>query len=285
MIQFLRANRVDIIHVNHSNSWRPAEILAAKLIGVPVLTHYHTVNDAPSPFVSLSKAAIAVSEYVAKHSNPPTLKKHVVYNTVDLKRFDAARDIRHELGYSNDHIIVSFLGQIRQIKGVGDFIEMAKRIPNPNARFLIAGECRDPKVFEGAYTEADLTAAFQGDTRMRYLGYLKRVEDLYLSSDIIVVPSRWQEPLGLINLEAGACRKPVVATRVGGIPEVVEDGVNGYLVEPGNVEELAERVDKLIADQALRASMGQAGRNLVEQNFTARPVREFEALLLSYAGR
>jgi glycosyltransferase involved in cell wall biosynthesis len=168
---------------------------------------------------------------------------------------------------------------------VSDFIAMAKKIDDANARFLIAGECRDPKKFPGSYSERDLDDMAEGDTRIRYIGYVKDVEDVYHTADIVVVPSRWQEPLGLINLEAGACRKPVVATRVGGIPEVVEDGVNGFLVEPGDVAALAARVAELIADPALRMRMGEAGRTRVEQDFTTRPVREFETLLLSYVRR
>ena len=70
---------------------------------------------------------------------------------------------------------------------------------------------------------------------------------------------------------------------MGGIPEVVEDGVNGFLVAPGDVTGLAARVAQLIADPALRIRFGEAGRAGVEQNFTTRPVREFETLLLSFA--
>jgi glycosyltransferase involved in cell wall biosynthesis len=70
---------------------------------------------------------------------------------------------------------------------------------------------------------------------------------------------------------------------VGGIPEVVEDGVNGFLVEPGDVAGLAERVGQLIADPALRIRLGEAGHARVMQNFTVRPVREFEMLLLDSA--
>jgi glycosyltransferase involved in cell wall biosynthesis len=162
---------------------------------------------------------------------------------------------------------------------------MARKIADPNARFLIAGECRDPQKFPGSYSERDLERLAGGDARIRYVGYVKEVENVYHTADIVVVPSRWQEPLGLINLEAGACRRPVVATRVGGIPEVVEDGVNGYLVEPGDVDALAARVATLIADPALRARMGEAGRARVERDFTTRPVREFEALLLGCARR
>jgi glycosyltransferase involved in cell wall biosynthesis len=182
-------------------------------------------------------------------------------------------------------VIVAFLGQIRDIKGVQDFIEMARRIPNPNACFLIAGECRDPKKYPGSYSEQDLHKMAGEDSRIRYIGYVEQVENVYQTADIVVVPSRWQEPLGLINLEAGACRKPVVATNVGGIPEVIEDGVTGFLVEPGDVNGLAERVAHLADDPLMRARMGAAGRARVVQEFTDRPVREFEKLLVQFASR
>ncbi len=285
MMRFLRRHRVDLLHINHSNAWRPAEIWAAILMRVPILTHYHTVNVDPSPAVARSSAIIAVSDYVARHSLPASMARHVVYNPVDLARFDAARNIRGELGFEDHHVLVTFLGQIRDIKGVGDFIEMAKRLPHPDARFLIAGECRDPDKFEGSYSEEGLKAAFGNDDRLRYLGYLERVEDLYRSSDIVVVPSRWQEPLGLINLEAGACRKPVVATRSGGIPEIITDGENGFLVDIGDVDALAERTARLIDDQDLRQRMGEAARARVETDFTTAPVRSLESLYERMGGK
>lgn len=281
--RFFRRERVEVVHVNGSNFWRPAELLAAKLAGIPIIAHYHVINHKPSPAMRWCRAAIAVSRYTAEQSGPPELAKPVIYNPINLARFDSGHSLRSELGLAESDIVVAFLGQIREIKGVADFIAMARNISDPNACFLIAGECRDPQQFPGSYSPADLDRLAEGDSRIRYIGYRKDVENIYHTADIVVVPSRWQEPLGLINLEAGACRKPVVATRVGGIPEVIEDGMNGYLVESGDVESLAARVRTLIADPTLRQKMGGAGRAMVEQNFTRHPVREFEKLLLSYA--
>lgn len=283
--RFFRRERVSLVHVNSSNFWRPAEILAARYLDVPVLAHYHVVNRKPSPAMSWCRAAIAVSRYTAEQSGPPTLEKAVVYNPIDVARFDAGRSLREALGIGTEATIVAFLGQIRDIKGVPDFIAMARAIDDPNARFLIAGECRDPRKFPGSYDESALAAMIGNDSRIRYLGYVHEVENVYQTADIVVVPSRWQEPLGLINLEAGACRKPVVATRVGGIPEVVEEGVNGFLVEPGDVTALAQRVTTLMADPGLRERMGLAGRQRVERYYTGAPVRDFENLILQYARR
>lgn len=281
-LAFFRRERVAVIHVNHSNFWRPAELLAAWVLRIPIVAHYHVVNSRPGPFMKLCRAAVSVSRFTAEHSLPAALERPVIYNTIALERFDAGRSLREELGLAASDVVVSFLGQIREIKGVQDFIAMARRIPAPDARFLIAGECRDPKRFAGSYTPDDLRAMIGGDPRIKYLGYVARVEDVYHTSDVIVMPSRWQEPLGLITLEAGACRKPVVAARVGGIPEAVRDGVNGFLVDPGDVAALQARVEALIGDEGLRRAMGEAGRRQVESEFTTRPVREFEDLLLRF---
>lgn len=279
---FFRREKVQVVHVNHSNFWRPAEIVAAWILRIPIVAHYHVINKQPGPFLKWCRAAIAVSHYTAAQSLPLSLDRPVIYNPIHLARFDSGRSLRSEMGVSNSDVVISFLGQIREIKGVQDFIAMAHKIPNPEARFLIAGKCRDPQKYFGAYSEEDLTRMIGDDTRIRYVGHIKEVENLYQTSDIIVVPSRWQEPLGLINLEAGACYKPVVATRVGGIPEVIHDGVNGYLVEPGDAEALVRRTQQLIDDPAERQRMGAAGRRQVEEKFTTQPVREFERLLLSY---
>ena len=281
-VKFFRQKKIDVIHINSSNFWRPAELLAAWIFRIPVIAHYHVINDEPGPFMKLCRAAISVSQYTAKQSLPIKLKKPVIYNPIDLKRFDSGCTLRKELGIRPEQIVVVFLGQIREIKGVADFINMAHRISNPDVCFLIAGECRDPIKFSGSYTEQNLVDLAAGDTRIRYIGYVKKVENVYHTADIVVVPSRWQEPLGLINLEAGACYKPVVATRVGGIPEVIHDGENGFLVEPEKIEDLVARVDQLINNPNLRNRMGAAGRRLVENKFTTQPVIEFQKLLLSY---
>ncbi len=282
-LRFLRRERVRLVHINHHLFWRPAEVLAAYVLRIPVIAHYHVINDTPAPFLKLCRAAISVSRYTADQSLPDDLEKPVIYNSISLDRFDAGRTLRGDLGLAPDDVVVSFLGQIRDIKGVQDFIAMAHRIRDPRARFLIAGKCRDPKTYPGSYAIADLEAMIGDDRRIRYVDYVERPEDVYHTSDIIVMPSRWQEPLGLINLEAGACRKPVVATRVGGIPEVVEDGVTGYLVEPGDVEGLARRIQELIDNPEQRRRMGEAGRLRVERDFATKTVVGFEDLLLRYA--
>jgi len=273
---FFKRNRVALLHINHANYWRPAEIAAARLLRIPVVTHYHVVIDRPAPFVKFSSLIAAVSEYTAARSEPKNVPKVVIHNSVSLERFDEAADIRQELGLSADDVVVSFVGQIRAIKGIDLFIEMAHRIPGPAVKFLIVGECRDPSKFEGSYTEERLRAEIAGDARIKYVGYRGDVQNIYRSSDIIVMPSRWGEPFGLINIEAGAARKPMVSTRDGGIPEIIRHGENGFLVEREDLEGLIRYTRQLIENEALRRRMGQRAREIVEQRFTGEPVRRLE---------
>ena len=225
-VRLFRQRGVDLLHINGANYWRPAEILAAKLLRIPIVTHYHVVVDKPGPFVKFSDLIVAVSAYTAAASEPRSVPKAVVHNSVVLSRFDQARDIRAELGLSADSVVVSFVGQIRDIKGIDLFIRMAHAIPGTSTRFLIVGECRDPERYPGSYTEDRLRKEIGDDSRIRYVGYRKDVENIYRTSDIVVVPSRGGEPFGLITIEAGACRRPIVAARDGGLPEVICHGEN-----------------------------------------------------------
>jgi L-malate glycosyltransferase len=275
-IRLFRNRRVDLLHINGANYWRPAEILAAKLMRIPVVTHYHVVVDKPGPFVKFSNLIVAVSAYAAAASEPKAAPKVVVHNSVVLTRFDQSRDIRAELGLSTDNVVVSFVGQIRDIKGVDLFIRMAHALPGSSVRFLIVGECRDPERYPGSYTDERLRKEIGDDSRIRYVGYRADVENIFRTSDIVVVPSRGGEPFGLITIEAGACRRPVVATRDGGLPEVVCHGENGFLVGREDLAGLVHHTGLLIADEKLRQRMGARARQIVEERFTEQPVRTLE---------
>jgi glycosyltransferase involved in cell wall biosynthesis len=277
-LRLLKQQRFALIHANHA-FWRPAEVLAAKLMRVPLITHYHLVMEHPGPFVRYSRLIIANSRYTAKASKPEQVPKQVIYNPIELTRFDRGRPIRSELGLKAEATVVLFLGQMKKIKGVDLFLRLAHALSEqrPNAVFLLAGQCKNEP---SSYTEEALRAEIGGHSKIFYLGRYAAVENLYHSADLVVVPSRWDEPFGLVNIEALACRKPVVATRVGGIPEIIDDGVNGFLVERDDFDALLERVLQLVDDPNLRRRMGEAGRTKVEREFTTKPVRELERTYL-----
>jgi glycosyltransferase involved in cell wall biosynthesis len=230
----------------------------------------------PGPFVKYSDLIVAVSGFTAEASQPKSVPKAIVHNCVVLARFDQAHDIRDELDLSPDDVVVTFVGQIRDIKGIDLFIRMAHAIPGISIKFLIVGECRDPDKFPGSYTEERLRSEIGGDSRIKYVGYRTDVENVYRASDVVVMPSRGGEPFGLITIEAGASRRPVVATRDGGVPEVIRHGENGFLVDREDLVGLVHHAMLLIGDQELRQRMGERARQIVEDRFTERPVRDLE---------
>jgi glycosyltransferase involved in cell wall biosynthesis len=94
------------------------------------------------------------------------------------------------------------------------------------------------------------------------------VQSILAASDVFVFPSVWDEALGYVLLEAMAMGVPVVASRVGGIPEVIRDGENGLLVAPRNASEIAQSVTRLLDDPVARERMGREGRRTVEERFS-----------------
>ena len=272
---------IAIIDMNRANDWRPAEHFAAALTRTPVVTHFHTVNVDRTPATRMSTAIAAVSRFVAEHSATLGVPVRVIHNSVDIRKFAHGRNIRHEIGIGDDETLVTFAGQIRRIKGIDLFLRAAAGISHPKVRFLIAGACRKGPGIEDAYTEEELRGLIAHDERILYAGYRGDMPDIYHSSDVVVVPSQWDEPFGLILIEAGAAGRPVVATRVGGIPEVVVDGETGFLVERDDAQALIARIQTLVDDAGLRQRMGVAARARVESEFTERPVRELEQLYSS----
>ena len=92
-------------------------------------------------------------------------------------------------------------------------------------------------------------------------------EGLYAASDVVCQMSRWEEVFGYVNAEAMASYKPLVGTRVGGIPEIVEDGVSGFLVPRRDPAAMSAKILQLLKDAELRRRMGDAGRRIVEEKF------------------
>jgi glycosyltransferase involved in cell wall biosynthesis len=276
--RLFKREHVDLVHINYGGFWRMAEVEGARLLGVPVLTHLRLVTEHPGPSFRRCTLAIANSEFTGRASNLGGVPYEVMHNIVDLDRYDAAVDIRDELGVAPDDIVITFAGQVRRNKGVDLLIDAAAGIPDPRARFLVVGECRDKSRFPDSYTPESLAEDIAHDPRIRYVGYRSDIQNVYYSSDIIVMPSRWDEPFGLINIEAGATRRPIVAAAVGGIPEIVVHGETGFLFERGDLAAFTGYLRQLVEDEKLRQTMGEAGRAHVERNFTSAPVRVLESI-------
>jgi L-malate glycosyltransferase len=279
---FFRRHALQLLHVNFGTiGWKPAEILAARLLRIPVINHLHVSFERPSSFMRYSSAVVAVSRYVADHSESLGTAKCVIHNISDLERFGKGTNIRRELGYADSDVIIAFLGQMIRVKGLEMFVEVARRIDDPRARFVVAGPLRNT---QGAYTEVEVRELVARDSRIRYLGYRVDVENIYATSDVIVMPSQWDEPCAMVLFEGAAAGKPIVATATGGTAEILRHGETGYLVERDDVKGMTECVARLIEDGALRQRLGEAAWQLARRSLAVEPVRQLEDLYASLAG-
>ena len=165
-------------------------------------------------------------------------------------------------GAFSGHVV--FVGRLDAVKGVPLLLEAfaTVRARHPQARLTIAGDGPARARLEARTQALGLTEV------VRFAGYLDEPAVAWLleTSDMLVLPS-FAEGLPVVLMEAFASRIPVIATQVAGVPELVEDGVSGFIVPPGDVETLTDRLDRLLSDPALCAAMGTAGRAKVEAEF------------------
>jgi starch synthase len=211
---------------------------------------------------------------------------HVIHNGIDPAeyRYDPATDVLERFGIDPAQPSVMWIGRVTAQKGIGHLLDMAEHVDPCAQLVFLAGAPDTPEIGAEMSSRAARLAEQRGGVHW-IEAMLPRPEVVQLLShaSLFVCPSVY-EPFGLINLEAMACGLPVVASAVGGIPEIVVDGVTGYLVPvpeggAGLGSALAERVNALLADPALARRMGEAGRARVESSFTWSAIAERTAQL------
>jgi len=214
--------------------------------------------------------ADAVKDWlVAQGYNPEKIV--VIRNGVDLRRFDDPPDterIRRELGVPSGAPLVAVASRLNRLKGIDHFLEAAAIVGQrrPDVRFLVIGE---PNPSDRAYLDALTRLAERLGIRDRvvFTGLRTDVPVILACAAVSVMPSL-NEALPNVLLESMAAAAPVVATRVGGTPEAIQDGVTGMLVPPGDPPALARAIHQLLADPELAARLGQGGRHLVCRRFS-----------------
>ena len=256
-----------LVHLNSSTLAVAA--LAAKSLGLPVVWHireplargYLGFRRALLRLVvrRLADQVIAISRNDADQlGSMSSLRLSVIHNFVDFKQFDAGLQgdkIRVELGIPPDHSVVLFLGGGSPVKGTGVLLDAATKIfsRSQSIHFVIAGEG---------------SSANPSDERIHRLGPRLDVPDLLAGSDLLVFPSiipHFARPV----IEAAAMAKPVVASDLGGVRELVVHGETGLLIPPGNPDALASAVIELLANPARRKKMGGRARALAREKFNA----------------
>jgi glycogen synthase len=194
----------------------------------------------------------------------------VIHNGIDPERFrhTEARDHLDRLGVKSPYVL--FVGRITDQKGIFHLLDAAKLLPAGVQVVLCAAAPDTPEI------EERLRKAVAGSPNVLWIHEMVKhdvVTQLYSHAAVFCCPSVY-EPFGLINLEAMACETPVVASAVGGILEVVEDGKTGLLVPPAQPEALASALTRVLQNPELGRRMGKAGRARVEARFSWASVAE-----------
>jgi starch synthase len=202
-------------------------------------------------------------------------KVRVIHNGIDLDEYRYVEtDIaRHEYGIWEDYIL--FVGRMSRQKGIFHLLDTVPSLPEDVQIVLCAGAPDTEEVEREVVHEA---SKWPNVRLIREMVPKNKIIELYSHARVFCCPSIY-EPFGIINLEAMACRTPVVASGVGGITEVVVDGETGFLVAPGQSDELAHAINKLLRDEELARTMGEAGRQRVETSFSWDSIAEKTARL------
>jgi starch synthase len=272
----------DVPHVMTSHSLEPLRPWKAdQLGGGYALSQFceRTAIEAADAVIAVS--ASMASDILRVYPDINADKVAVIHNGIDPSEYrrDEATDVLERFGIDVDAPIVIWLGRVTAQKGISHLLDMAEFIDPAAQLVLLAGTPDTAEI--GAEMTGRARALAARRAGVHWIdAVLTRPEIIQLlsHSTVFVCPSVY-EPFGLINLEAMACGLPVVATAVGGIPEVVVDGSTGFLVEvasggKGLGAALAERVNEVLKNPALATKMGTAGRKRVVEEFSWKSVAE-----------
>jgi L-malate glycosyltransferase len=290
LFSVLKRHRPRIMHLYFTGFLSPYPWLA-KLLSVEQI-YFTDQNSQPEGFVPkratfLKRLAmrainrpitgvISVSRYVYDTFTTldliPKERFRIIYNAVDLERAQAgamnAAAFRRKHGIPPDAIVITQVSWLIPEKGLEDLLEASCKVAaaEPRTHFVVAGDGAQRANLEKHARDLGISS------RLTFTGSVgdPLSEGLYAASDVVCQLSRWEEAFGYTNIEAMACGRPVVGTRVGGIPEIIQDGATGFLVPRRDTAAMAARILELVRDPELRRRMGDAGRDVCRYRFNLR---------------
>jgi glycosyltransferase involved in cell wall biosynthesis len=291
---------VDVVHV-----YSDPHLLLAPRARARVLHFQTPVPDSPPPLyrrlVGRADLVVCCSDFIRRQllsrvALPPE-RVAVVHNGVDLRPFVAARAAdreaeRRRRGIGPDEVVLLYVGAVVPEKGLLHLLRALALVrPAHPCRLAVAGGAAlwptadDPYPDEtDVYTRAVRAAG--KDLPVTWLGVVPQDEmpAVYALADVFICPSVWDEPFGTVNVEAMAAGTPVVASRVGGVPEAVAEDETGLLVPPADAEALAGALATLIGDPVRRRRMGAAARLRAEAFTWERAAERLDTLYREVLG-
>lgn len=281
--QIIARYQADLIHTNSLVIIDGA--LAARLTGLPHVWHARELlvpqtvfNFLFGPSVALSiinylsDQIIAISAGIRQVfcQQVDCSKVRVVYDGIPIEEFQktgSGVSIRSQFGFSRDTFLVGEIGMVTGIKGYEELVKAASIVRQTisNVKFIgIGGNLKSDLTYQHKLLELINNLNLQDVFILT--GYRHDVAEILSELDLLVLPSH-SEGFGLVLVEAMAAGKPVIGTKVGGIPEIIEDGITGFLIPPHSPDKLAQAIIKILENPDLAHNMGSRGRQKAEIQF------------------
>jgi len=283
LCRYVRRHRIRIVHSSERPRDAVYNVTLAKLTGARSVVHVHVkwsgqYSALAKWGVARADAVFSISRYVTStlvHMGKAPEQIHTVLNGIELEKWDPASDggaLRSELGISATDLVLASVSRLFSWKGQRELVRAfaALRPRFPNLRLLIVGG--DAEEVEGSSFSEELrtlAGSLGVAEQVTFTGARSDIPRVMAACDVFTLPS-FEEPFGLVFLEAMAMQKPVVAIDNGGTPEVVEQGKSGLLSPAWDVPALASNIATLLEDHGLRVRMGQYGRERALRHFSAR---------------
>ena len=289
-IFFLFKHSANIIHINTSfrqySFWRDLlYVLIARLARIKVLLQIHGgvlddfLEGKSHVLKSLIKKLLKIPEQVIVLSSMQKKvfknldmqqKVRVVPNIIDTSKFNKNRNLRKSLEIPLDSFVVLFVAShFFKEKGVWEIIEAIPSVVKKHKKvlFILVGGGNEEMAIKRACIEKGLQRS------VWFMGHLfgEELINIYLASDLFILPT-YTEGFPLVILEGMAAGLPIISTPVGAVPEIVKNGVNGFLIPPKDPLALAEKIIKLIENRPLRIEMANRNKDKVEKNYALKPV-------------
>ncbi len=294
--RYLKKEKYEIVHTHTSKTGLLGRI-AAKLAGTPIIIHTphgHVFFGYFGPlktkfFISLEKFGSLITDKIIALTNREKNdtfafkvakedKLTVIHSGIELKKFteSSPQDIRllkNILEIPENALIVGTAGRLVPIKGPEYLVKAAEKVLQiqKNVFFLFTGD---------GYLKEDLAKLAQDlgiKKNIMFLGWKDKAAEIISLYDIFVLPSL-NEGMGRVLVEAMALGKPIVASNIGGIPDLISHGKNGFLVPPQKPDKLAQYIQLLLEDENKRTKMGQEGKKLAQNFSTEKMVKKIESL-------
>lgn len=266
--------QITIVHSHHRMAAFYAELVAPKSV-VKVANAHNTFTDKKklTQLAYRNTKVIAVGEMVKKNLTEyfeiPKEQVCVIHNAV--KPFDG-KIVPIEMLYkehAKGNVLIGNIGRLSEQKGMTYFIEAAEITTrtHPEARFIIVGDGEEREQLHAQIEKKKL------QNKILFLGYRNDIQNVMSQLDFVVLSSLW-EGLPLTPIESYSVGKTVIGTAVDGTPEIIRDGVDGYLVEPRNPMQLAEKMNELIENPEMRENMGIQAMNRYQDEFSFEKLSE-----------